>query len=148
MRPLRCSKNVHCKRFRRFRLPQDKRYSEALQWYNYSLSFFKGGLVDPNLAKLQRNRASCFLQLKQLEKVRWHDALQLLGACWKCVRRPLSLLCTWSCVLIRQRTPSKKHSAVTPKAFSRTSASTRWPCWSTMWRKVLGRRRLWLYCWI
>lgn len=58
----------------RFRLPQGKRYSEALQWYNYSLSFFKGGLVDPNLAKLQRNRASCFLQLKQLDKVRGHDA--------------------------------------------------------------------------
>ncbi|XP_075902690.1 testis-expressed protein 11 [Nelusetta ayraudi] len=49
---------------------EDKRYSEALQWYNYSLSFFKGGLVDPNLAKLQRNRAYCFLQLKQLEKAK------------------------------------------------------------------------------
>ncbi|XP_039976576.1 testis-expressed protein 11 isoform X2 [Xiphias gladius] len=43
-------------------------YSEALQWYNYSLSFFKAGQIEPNLAKLQRNRASCFLQLKQLEK--------------------------------------------------------------------------------
>lgn len=45
-------------------------YSEALQWYNYSLSFFKAGQMEPNYAKLQRNRASCFLQLKQLEKVR------------------------------------------------------------------------------
>lgn len=54
--------------------PQDRSYSEALQWYNYSLSFFRGGLIDPNLAKLQRNRASCFLQLKQLEKVRQHNA--------------------------------------------------------------------------
>lgn len=72
--------------------PQDKRFSEALQWYSYSLSFFKGGLVDPNLAKLQRNRASCFLQLKQLEKVRGRNAKQLVGARWKCFRRPLSLL--------------------------------------------------------
>ncbi|XP_041846510.1 testis-expressed protein 11 isoform X2 [Melanotaenia boesemani] len=45
-------------------------YSEALQWYNYSLSFFKAGHMEPNLAKLQRNRASCFLQLKQLEKAK------------------------------------------------------------------------------
>lgn len=49
---------------------QARNYSEALQWYNYSLSFFQAGQLDPNLAKLQRNRASCFLQLKQLEKVR------------------------------------------------------------------------------
>ncbi|CAG5989959.1 unnamed protein product [Menidia menidia] len=45
-------------------------FSEALQWYNYSLSFFKAGQMDPNLAKLQRNRASCFLHLKQLEKAK------------------------------------------------------------------------------
>ncbi|KAM8733021.1 testis-expressed protein 11 [Acanthopagrus schlegelii] len=45
-------------------------YSEALQWYNYSLSFFKAGQMEPNYAKLQRNRASCFLQLKQLEKAK------------------------------------------------------------------------------
>ncbi|XP_026214349.1 testis-expressed protein 11 [Anabas testudineus] len=45
-------------------------YAEALQWYNYSLSFFKAGQMEPNLAKLQRNRASCFLQLKQLEKAK------------------------------------------------------------------------------
>ncbi|XP_029296768.1 testis-expressed protein 11 [Cottoperca gobio] len=45
-------------------------YSEALQWYNYSLSFFKAGQMEPNSAKLQRNRASCFLQLKQLEKAK------------------------------------------------------------------------------
>ncbi|XP_047441653.1 testis-expressed protein 11 isoform X2 [Mugil cephalus] len=47
-----------------------KTYSEALQWYNYSLSFFKAGQTEPNLAKLQRNRASCFLQLKQLERAK------------------------------------------------------------------------------
>uniref|UniRef100_A0A3B4ZH22 Protein ZIP4 homolog n=1 Tax=Stegastes partitus TaxID=144197 RepID=A0A3B4ZH22_9TELE len=45
-------------------------YSEALQWYNYSLSFFKAGQMEPNLARLQRNRASCFLLLKQLEKAK------------------------------------------------------------------------------
>ncbi|XP_034036835.1 LOW QUALITY PROTEIN: testis-expressed protein 11 [Thalassophryne amazonica] len=47
-----------------------KKYSEAVQWYNYSLNFFKAGQMEPNLAKLQRNRASCFLQLKQLEKAK------------------------------------------------------------------------------
>ena len=48
---------------------QAKNYVEALQWYNYSLSFYKAGQMEPNLAKLQRNRASCFLLLKQLDKV-------------------------------------------------------------------------------
>ncbi|KAL6117423.1 tex11 [Pungitius sinensis] len=47
-----------------------RNYSEALQWYNYSLSFYKAGQIEPNSAKLQRNRASCFLQLKQLEKAK------------------------------------------------------------------------------
>ncbi|XP_076594984.1 testis-expressed protein 11 [Chaetodon auriga] len=47
-----------------------RKYSEALQWYNYSLSFFKAGQIEPNSAKLQRNRASCFLKLKQLEKAK------------------------------------------------------------------------------
>uniref|UniRef100_A0A3B4Z2H8 Protein ZIP4 homolog n=1 Tax=Seriola lalandi dorsalis TaxID=1841481 RepID=A0A3B4Z2H8_SERLL len=53
-----------------FEVCQTQNYSEALQWYNYSLSFFKAGQMEPNLAKLQRNRASCFLQLKQLEKAK------------------------------------------------------------------------------
>ncbi|XP_052005413.1 testis-expressed protein 11-like [Xyrauchen texanus] len=47
-----------------------KNYSEALQWYNYSLSFYKAGQLDPNLAKLQRNRSSCFLHMQQLEKAK------------------------------------------------------------------------------
>ncbi|XP_059919031.1 testis-expressed protein 11 [Gadus macrocephalus] len=47
-----------------------KNYMEALQWYNYSLSFYKAGQMEPNLAKLQRNRASCHLLLKQLEKAK------------------------------------------------------------------------------
>ncbi|XP_077433772.1 testis-expressed protein 11 isoform X2 [Vanacampus margaritifer] len=45
-------------------------YSEALQWYNYSLSFFHAGEIDSNLAKLQRNRTFCFMQLKQLQKAK------------------------------------------------------------------------------
>ncbi|KAM9127495.1 testis-expressed protein 11 [Pangshura tecta] len=47
-----------------------KNYSEALQWYNYSLSFYSSGQIDQNLAKLQRNMASCYVHLKQLEKAK------------------------------------------------------------------------------
>ncbi|KAI7801911.1 putative testis-expressed sequence 11 protein [Triplophysa rosa] len=47
-----------------------KNYSEALHWYNYSLSFYRSGQLDQNLAKLQRNRSSCFLHLQQLEKAK------------------------------------------------------------------------------
>ncbi|XP_064422548.1 testis-expressed protein 11 [Latimeria chalumnae] len=47
-----------------------KNYLDALQWYNYSLSFYSAGQMDQNLAKLQRNRASCFLYLKQLDKAK------------------------------------------------------------------------------
>ncbi|XP_030066449.1 testis-expressed protein 11 [Microcaecilia unicolor] len=47
-----------------------KEYSEALQWYNYSLSFCSAGQIDINLAKLQRNRASCYIHLKQLQKAK------------------------------------------------------------------------------
>ncbi|XP_020832168.1 testis-expressed protein 11 [Phascolarctos cinereus] len=43
-------------------------YSEALHWYNYSLSFYPSGQMDLDFAKLQRNRASCYIHLKQLEK--------------------------------------------------------------------------------
>ncbi|NXE51265.1 TEX11 protein, partial [Casuarius casuarius] len=45
-------------------------YSEALQWYNYSVSFYTPGQIDENLAKLQRNMASCYLHLKQLDKAK------------------------------------------------------------------------------
>ncbi|MBN3297511.1 TEX11 protein, partial [Amia calva] len=47
-----------------------RNYSESLQWYNYSLSFYSVGQMDQNLAKLQRNRASCFLHLQQLDKAK------------------------------------------------------------------------------
>ncbi|XP_072019628.1 testis-expressed protein 11-like [Amphiura filiformis] len=47
--------------------------AEALIWYNFSLNLFtsedNGDITDAeNYAKLQRNRASCFLNLDQLEK--------------------------------------------------------------------------------
>ncbi|XP_009954389.1 PREDICTED: testis-expressed sequence 11 protein, partial [Leptosomus discolor] len=47
-----------------------KSYSEALQWYNYSVSFYTPGQIDQNLAKLQRNMASCYLHLKQVDKAK------------------------------------------------------------------------------
>ncbi|NWU60177.1 TEX11 protein, partial [Pterocles burchelli] len=47
-----------------------KSYSEALHWYNYSVSFYTPGQIDQNLAKLQRNMASCYLHLKQLDKAK------------------------------------------------------------------------------
>ena len=49
--------------------------ADALIWYNYSLKLFTspGNNADiedtENFAKLQRNRASCFLNLEQLEEV-------------------------------------------------------------------------------
>ncbi|XP_074003820.1 testis-expressed protein 11 [Numenius arquata] len=45
-----------------------KSYSDALHWYNYSVSFYTPGQIDQNLAKLQRNMASCYLHLKQTDK--------------------------------------------------------------------------------
>uniref|UniRef100_A0A8C9F0C3 Protein ZIP4 homolog n=1 Tax=Pavo cristatus TaxID=9049 RepID=A0A8C9F0C3_PAVCR len=45
-------------------------YSEALNWYNYSASFYTPGQIDQNLAKLQRNMASCYLHLKQTDKAK------------------------------------------------------------------------------
>ncbi|XP_063169796.1 testis-expressed protein 11 [Candoia aspera] len=46
-----------------------KSYPEALQWYNYSLSFYASGQTDQqNLAKLCRNMAACYLRLKEPEK--------------------------------------------------------------------------------
>nr|XP_030128871.1 testis-expressed protein 11 isoform X3 [Taeniopygia guttata] len=47
---------------------EEKSYSEALHWYNYSVSFYTPGQIDQNLAKLQRNMASCYLHLKQVDK--------------------------------------------------------------------------------
>ncbi|NXR48702.1 TEX11 protein, partial [Hippolais icterina] len=49
---------------------EEKNYSEALHWYNYSVSFYTPGQIDQNLAKLQRNMASCYLHLKQIDKAK------------------------------------------------------------------------------
>ncbi|XP_026572342.1 testis-expressed protein 11 [Pseudonaja textilis] len=45
---------------------ESKNYPEALQWYNYSLSFYASGQAEQqNLAKLYRNMAACYLHLKE-----------------------------------------------------------------------------------
>ncbi|XP_077141093.1 testis-expressed protein 11 isoform X2 [Ranitomeya variabilis] len=69
--PLELLNNLHhvlwdcaAKRF------ETKNYAEALQWYNYSFSFYTANHSDPNLAKLLRNRASCFLNLNELCKAK------------------------------------------------------------------------------
>ncbi|NWQ86717.1 TEX11 protein, partial [Burhinus bistriatus] len=52
------------------KLYEAKSYSEALHWYNYSVSFYTPGQIDQNLAKLQRNMSSCYLNLKQIDKAK------------------------------------------------------------------------------
>ncbi|XP_048653188.1 testis-expressed protein 11 [Marmota marmota marmota] len=49
---------------------QVQNYADALQWYYYSLTFYGFGQLDLDLAKLQRNMASCYLHLKQLDKAK------------------------------------------------------------------------------
>ncbi|XP_050166659.1 testis-expressed protein 11 isoform X2 [Myiozetetes cayanensis] len=49
---------------------EEKSYSEALHWYNYSVSFYTPRQIDQNLAKLQRNMASCYFHLKQVDKAK------------------------------------------------------------------------------
>ncbi|XP_072254119.1 testis-expressed protein 11-like [Pyxicephalus adspersus] len=49
---------------------EQKSYSEALDWYNYSLSIYASDYADSNFAKLQRNRASCLLHLNEISKAR------------------------------------------------------------------------------
>ncbi|XP_008565798.1 PREDICTED: testis-expressed sequence 11 protein [Galeopterus variegatus] len=44
-------------------------YADALHWYCYSLRYYSFDQTDLDLAKLQRNIASCYLHLKQLDKV-------------------------------------------------------------------------------
>ncbi|XP_015264411.1 PREDICTED: testis-expressed sequence 11 protein [Gekko japonicus] len=56
-----------------------KRYSEALSWYKYSLSFYSTGQIDQNLAKLQRNMAACYLHLEQFEKA--HESVKEAERC-------------------------------------------------------------------
>ncbi|KAK7493018.1 hypothetical protein BaRGS_00015748 [Batillaria attramentaria] len=55
----------------------EQRFSDALDWYNYSLSLFRSGsegggsnFADGNMAKLHRNRASCYIGLQQLSQAK------------------------------------------------------------------------------
>ncbi|XP_058147656.1 testis-expressed protein 11 [Dasypus novemcinctus] len=45
-------------------------YADALHWYYYSLRFYAFNQTALDLAKLQRNMASCYLHLKQLDKAK------------------------------------------------------------------------------
>lgn len=117
---------------------QARNYAEALHWYDYSLSFFKAGQLDPNLAKLQRNRVSCFLQLKQLEKVKQDRPSQPRRQVFPsslCCQLFIGFMCS---VFIRPKMRLKKHSALIPTAFLPTSVSIRSQCWRTTWREVSG----------
>ncbi|XP_065900506.1 testis-expressed protein 11-like [Dysidea avara] len=50
-------------------------YTNSLMWYNYSLSLFSTDQVDSNLAKLQRNRCSCFIMIGDNDKA--EEAIQV-----------------------------------------------------------------------
>ncbi|XP_021568546.1 testis-expressed protein 11 [Carlito syrichta] len=45
-------------------------YADALHWYYFSLRFYSSDQTHLDLAKLQRNMASCYLHLKQLDKAK------------------------------------------------------------------------------
>nr|XP_031531094.1 testis-expressed protein 11 [Vicugna pacos] len=45
-------------------------YADALHWYYCSLRFYASDQMDLDLAKLQRNMASCYLLLEQVEKAK------------------------------------------------------------------------------
>ncbi|GAB1605341.1 testis-expressed protein 11 [Argonauta hians] len=50
---------------------EQKNYQEALEWYNYSYSLFSfSEYSDKNLAKVNRNRATCYIYLESFEKAR------------------------------------------------------------------------------
>lgn len=114
---------------------QARNYSEALQWYNYSLSFFKTGQMDSNLAKLQRNRASCFLQLKQLEKVK-EPGPRTVALTEATAQGREEFNENMKLSFIRPKKLSRKQSGAILTAFSHTSAFTSWQWRRTMQRKV------------
>ena len=60
----------HCIYIYKFCL-QNKEYAEALQWYDYSFNLFLAAESDrdPNMAKLHRNRASCYINMENLDRV-------------------------------------------------------------------------------
>ncbi|XP_016885138.1 testis-expressed protein 11 isoform X1 [Homo sapiens] len=45
-------------------------YTDALQWYYYSLRFYSTDEMDLDFTKLQRNMACCYLNLQQLDKAK------------------------------------------------------------------------------
>uniref|UniRef100_A0A8D0YUP2 Protein ZIP4 homolog n=1 Tax=Sus scrofa TaxID=9823 RepID=A0A8D0YUP2_PIG len=45
-------------------------YADALHWYYYSLRLYASDQTDLDLAKLQRNMASCYLHLEQFDKAK------------------------------------------------------------------------------
>ncbi|XP_058297305.1 testis-expressed protein 11 [Hylobates moloch] len=45
-------------------------YTDALQWYYYSLRFYSPVEMDLDFAKLQRNMACCYLSLQQFDKAK------------------------------------------------------------------------------
>ncbi|XP_047620166.1 testis-expressed protein 11 [Phacochoerus africanus] len=45
-------------------------YADALHWYCYSLRLYASDQTDLDLAKLQRNMASCYLHLEQFDKAK------------------------------------------------------------------------------
>ncbi|KAK3585545.1 hypothetical protein CHS0354_022956 [Potamilus streckersoni] len=50
---------------------EENEFHESLDWYNYSLSLYsKSDTWDKNMAKLQRNRANCYLGLNQPQKAK------------------------------------------------------------------------------
>lgn len=138
--------------------PQTGNYSEALQWYNYSLSFFKAGQIEPNLAKLQRNRASCFLQLQQHEKVSQYEPQQrvrernacpaaAIGGCVSdlspatCLFQFMHVLWVFFSFRPKRRLMKPRDAILT--AFLLSSVSTRSQCWRKMWREVTAKHGLW-----
>ncbi|XP_046583412.1 testis-expressed protein 11-like [Haliotis rubra] len=59
---------------------ESKEYGEALTWYNYSLSLFSPSeMTSINMAKLQRNRASCFVNQGHLPQAK--EAIQQAEKC-------------------------------------------------------------------
>ncbi|XP_040859318.1 testis-expressed protein 11 [Ochotona curzoniae] len=43
-------------------------YEDALHWFNYSLEIYESDKTDLDVARLQRNMASCYMRLNQYEK--------------------------------------------------------------------------------
>lgn len=111
--------------------------------------------MEPNLAKLQRNRASCFLKLKQLEKVRELEAAVVVN--FKNTSIYMSLVTTEGVpgifflqllhanmfssvskilIFVRPKKQLRKHRDVIQTTFLLSLAYTRWLCRRMRQRKV------------